>query len=90
MTAVRVPGLCVLEYVDQNNCAHDSSTAFTVIHRALQYVCEKRGGSLPPFAHFQMDNCGRENKNNTMFAYFSYLVEVGVFNKIVVTFLPVG
>lgn len=90
VTAVRVPGHCVLEYVYQNNSPHDSSTTFTLIHRALQSVAEKKKGSLPPCAHFQMDNCGRENKNNTMFAYFSYLVESGVFNKIVVTFLPVG
>ena len=90
VTAVRIPGVGVLEVVYQNNSAHDSSTTFTVVHRAIQFAAEKRGGVLPPVAHFQMDNCGRENKNNTMLAYFSWLVEIGVFQKIVVTFLPVG
>lgn len=90
VTGVLMPGVGVLEFVYTNNSAHDSSTTFTVVHRAIQYAAEKRGGVLPPVAHFQMDNCGRENKNNTMLAYFSWLVELGVFQKIIVTFLPVG
>lgn len=90
LTGVRFPGLGMFEALYQNNSPHDSSTTFTVLQRALQWAAEQRGGKLPPFAHFQMDNCGRENKNNTMFGWASSLVEAGTFNKIVVTFLQVG
>ena len=37
-----------------------------------------------------MDNCARENKNKYVMAYLSYLVQVGVFKKITMSYLPVG
>ena len=37
-----------------------------------------------------MDNCARENKNRYVFTYLSYLIKCKIFNKIEISFLPVG
>ena len=50
----------------------------------------RQKGRLPPVLFLQMDNCWRENKNWIMFAYLSWLVETGVFQKVQVGFLIVG
>lgn len=47
------------------------------------------GFELPKLAYFQFDNCG-ENKNKVKFAYYSLLVELGIFDEIEVYFLIVG
>ena len=57
--------------------------------RTLLQVFRKRG-RLPPVLFLQMDNCSRENKNWIMFAYLSWLVETGVFQKVQVGFMIVG
>lgn len=56
-------------------------------------MLEDRGGSrwkLPPILLLQMDNCGRENKNQHLVKYLSALQDAGVFSRIEVHFLPVG
>ena len=45
---------------------------------------------LPRTLFVQLDNCSGENKNKYMFAFFSELVRVGVFDCVNVSFLPVG
>ena len=37
-----------------------------------------------------MDNCARENKNQYVLAYLSYLVKSNLFNKVYLNFLKVG
>ena len=46
--------------------------------------------SLPPTLVLQLDNTWQENKNSRMFSYLASLVEAGVFEEIIVNFLPVG
>ena len=38
----------------------------------------------------QLDNTTKDNKNNTVFAFLSWPVQSGNFNKVTVSFLPVG
>jgi hypothetical protein len=38
----------------------------------------------------QVDNCGRENKNWAMIAFCAWLVELGLFKLVQLSFLPVG
>ena len=45
---------------------------------------------LPPTLVLQLDNTWQENKNSRMFSYLAALVETGVFEHIIVNFLPVG
>ena len=45
---------------------------------------------LPPTLVLQLDNTSQENKNSHLFAFLAELVEAGVFERIIVNFLPVG
>jgi hypothetical protein len=63
-----------------------SDTVITMIMRALTEV----EGPLPPKLYLHMDNCWRENKNKYMIAAAHLLVEMGVFKKVKISFLPVG
>lgn len=45
---------------------------------------------LSPTLIFQLDNTSQENKNKMFFAFVTELVETGVFERIIVNFLPVG
>ncbi|KAK3735320.1 hypothetical protein QZH41_018723 [Actinostola sp. cb2023] len=45
---------------------------------------------LPGTINIQLDNTCKENKNQFVFSFLSYLVETEVFDKIEVSFLPVG
>ena len=45
---------------------------------------------LPPILHFQFDNCVSENKNQYLFCFLSWLIEMGTAKEIYVSYLPVG
>ncbi len=62
----------------------------TALHISLLRHAEQCQGLLPPVLFLQLDNCGGDNKNHTVFAYLGYLVQIGVFHTILVDFLPVG
>jgi hypothetical protein len=47
-------------------------------------------GRHPPVLWLQLDNTARENKNKWMFAFLSWLVHLGWFLEVVVSFLPCG
>jgi hypothetical protein len=46
--------------------------------------------SWPRKLFVQLDNTSRDNKNHYVFAYFSYLVQKGIFRQVDINFLPVG
>jgi hypothetical protein len=50
----------------------------------------RRGGSLPPRVHIQLDNTGRENKNAYVLGFCTWLVALGFVDEIRLSFLPVG
>jgi len=58
------------------------------IHRFLNELAQK--GPLAKTLYLQLDNCIRENKNRFLFAYLESLVHWGVFDDVIVGFLPVG
>jgi hypothetical protein len=60
------------------------------LHITLLKHAHNGGGLLPPVLFLQLDNCGGDNKNHTVFAYLAYLVQIGVFHTIYVDFLIVG
>ena len=49
-------------WIDSHN-KHDSNQVITTIMYAIADVKARRGGIMPPTLHIQVDNCGRENKN---------------------------
>ena len=54
------------------------SKYLTVILLFMQF------GQLPPTMYLQMDNCWRENKNLYVFCFLALLVELGIFEKVVI------
>lgn len=48
------------------------------------------GRPIPPYLFLQLDNAGKDNKNQHAFAFLGYLVKLGVFKRIFLHFLPVG
>ena len=65
--------------------SHDSNTTITILYNKLKTISPK-----PPNLILHMDNCWRENKNQYIFAFCSYLIEVNVFVSIEMHFLPQG
>jgi hypothetical protein len=85
-----VHGRDVFVYVTpEARVASDPNLTIECLQTTLKKV-ESEQGFLPPILYLQFDNCFRENKNAYMVAYCTWLVERGVFDKIVIGFLPVG
>ena len=53
-------------------------------------VRTRRGGKLPLVLCIQADNCGRENKNQYMFAFCAILIGLRYFAEVYLSFLLVG
>ena len=62
----------------------------SALHLTLHKQALRNQNYLPPVLFLQLDNCGGDNKNHTVFAYLGYLVQIGVFHTIYVDFLIVG
>jgi hypothetical protein len=60
----------------------------TLVHEARWR--EEHGFSWPKTLYLQLDNTSKDNKNVTMFAFASYLVQQGIFEEAFLNFLPVG
>jgi hypothetical protein len=60
----------------------------TAIWTALVYA-KARGVTIPRVLYLQIDG-GSENWNLTVFAFFAYLVTVGIFDRVQLRRLPVG
>ncbi|XP_072050017.1 uncharacterized protein [Amphiura filiformis] len=74
-------------FVDMGEIPGDSNGTMNVFLQTLNKYVES---GLPNVCYVQMDNCARENKNKYFFALCCLLVELNVFQKIRVSFLPVG
>lgn len=65
------------------NTGHLSDSHLTIngIHSVILRRVKEDGGwhRLPPVLHVQLDNCGRTNKNQKVFAYLAALVHTNVF-----------
>lgn len=68
------------------NVHNDPNLTITILH----YIITKWEGDLSQVLYLQLDNTARENKNQTLLAYLSMLVEKEIFKKIKVGFLLVG
>jgi hypothetical protein len=87
VTGVLVHGHFFDTYVVEPQVAHDSNLSITCLHRTLMKLFRK--GRVPSVLYLQVDG-GSENKNQWMMSYLSLLVELKLFRKIKMCFLPVG
>ena len=57
-----------------------------IIYEILSHWC----GNLPEILYLQLENTCRENINQIIFGYLNMLVELRIFHKVNVGFLPLG
>ena len=76
-------------YLD--NCKHGTNLTIEALHRVIvkEWI---RGGKqrLPRVLFLQLDNCSKQNKSQYLIAYLGLLVGWGVFDEVILCFLPVG
>ena len=88
LTGVIIHGKQNLFILDYAQWKQDSNLTINILLAILvNHFGEK---PLTPTMYLQMDNCWRENKNHYVFGFLAYLVALGYFEQIQVTFLPVG
>ena len=78
-------GLYIDIWIDTHH-KHDKNQVITSIMHVLQDVCNLRGNILPPKLRIQTDNCGRENKNQYMFALCAALLAFKYFAEVYLSF----
>ena len=62
---------------------HDPNLTMNVLLRILLRNCgETTTTGLPAKLYVQMDNCGRENKNQMVFGFMALLVEQDIFTEV--------
>jgi hypothetical protein len=60
-----------------------------ILHRVIAAEFEKEG-ELPDVLYAQLDNTTRQCKNKYVIAWAAYLVHIGVFKEVYISFLPKG
>lgn len=65
-------------YLDNKDHPHDSNMTATI----LLNIIKKYSNPLPDVLYLQMDNCFRENKNQTIIGVCALLVEMEIFKKV--------
>ncbi|XP_032239011.2 uncharacterized protein LOC5513564 isoform X1 [Nematostella vectensis] len=68
--------------------ADANATACGLIHVLQSIVSQK--GSLPPTLYWQKDNCSRDCKNVYILGFCAFLVAIGAFKKVKLSYLMVG
>ncbi len=86
ITGVLVHGLGAYAFIDLHEFTHGSNMTI----EALMTILFIYRDQLPPVLYIQLDNAAGSNKNRFVLGFLSFLVELGVFKKIRVSFLMVG
>lgn len=84
-----VDGVAFYTFLTFPTYVHASGLTWTGFLCVLESL-RQAGRTIPPYLFLQLDNAGRDNKNQFALAFLGYLVHVGMFKRIYVNFLPVG
>jgi hypothetical protein len=88
VTGVLVHGWRAFMYTSNDRWIGGSSLSVEILQRTLAHLEQDR--ALPPIFYLQLDNTSKDNKNNYVFVYLAWLIFRGIFQRIEVSFLPVG
>ena len=77
VTAAIVHGQGTYVYIDVHAWPHDSNLTINILLDILM-----RQEFLPPALYLQLDNTARENKNQYVLSFLSYLVEMKIFSEV--------
>ena len=86
---VLVHGRAVHAYTYFENFKQGNNVTIQAIHSSLADQLA-RDGSLPSTLYLQLDNTSKQCKGRFLLGFLGYLIFLGVFTNIVVSFLPVG
>ena len=92
ITGVLVHGKRFNAYISEPQVPSDSNLNLTRIHSTLVKLkrdAPAAGGVLPRKLYLQVDS-GSKNKNKWIISYLSLLIEIGMFDRIKMNFLPAG
>lgn len=84
-----VDGQAFFTFLTFPTYVHGSGLTWTALLYILK-AFKDAGKTVAPYLLLQLDNAGRDNKNQHAFAFLGYLVHIGVFKKVLIHFLPVG
>jgi hypothetical protein len=84
-----VHGFASFAYTHLDHVKSGANATIDVLTRVLQAYKDERG-KLPPKLYLQLDNTAKQCKNMYLMAFLALLVEHGVFEECIVSFLPVG
>ena len=82
VTAAIIHGYGPYAFIDVHSWPHDSNLT---IHVSMEIL--RKRDFLPPILYLQLDNTARENKNQYLLSFLSYLVQVGVFSEVIFLWL---
>ena len=90
ITGVLVHGKRFDAYISEPQVPSDSNLNLACMHHTLMKLRrDAPGGVLPRKLYLQVDG-GSENKTKWIISYLSLLIEIGMFDLIKMSFLPVG
>ena len=79
----------VLAYLNNNQFQQDSNKTVSILFDVLIFVQEKLE-KLPKRLFVETDNCSRDLKNQFVLSFYWILVDIGIFEEIIVSHMPVG
>ena len=92
LTGVIIHGHLHQLYTWVDNFPKDSNVTATVLLEALKDLQKIKGPKYehPRNLYLQLDNCSGENKNRFFLTFLALLIQLGVFDRIKLSFLQVG
>jgi hypothetical protein len=89
LMGVLIHGEAVHAYTYFENFKQGNNVTIQAIHDSLADKLA-RDGKLPSTLYIQLDNTSKQCKGRYMIGWLGYLIKMGVFKNIVLSFLPVG
>ena len=74
-------GKLAYAYIDYLQWEHGSNLTITLLLKTVIKFQENH--QLPAKLYIQMDNTTNENKNKNVLGFCAYLVEIGIFEKVI-------
>ena len=89
LIGVKVHGLGNFAFLHRHHVGTTggSNSTINVLLQALQKIGPERLGRV---LYLQLDNCSGDNKNRFVLMFCAYLVHIGLFEKVKISFLCVG
>ena len=89
LMGVLVHGRDTYTFTVPGHLAQGNNVTIQSLWKVLVDIKQKEG-KLPPVLYLQLDNTAKQCKSHYLFGFLGLLIKEDVFEKIIVSFLPVG